>query len=155
MRAARAVLAAVFLAAGPACADPVIGTWTLSVKQSKSDDVCYVTTLEDLGNGKFREAITRLRPGGETIRQDAIFAFDSLDHPSGPTTSTAFTRIDDRRYVMVLKDHGKTVSNVMRTVTDDDNTMLHAENGTRNGRPYRADFVFERRDSSCETANKE
>ncbi len=133
--------------------DPVYGTWTVDVARSQyaaAADICYVTTLEDLGNGKFRLTSTRKRANGEVARQDTVSAFDGGDHPDGSGGTTAFTRIDEHRYVMVLKDHGTPLATVMRTISDDGRTMTDVANGSKDGKPFHETLVFERKDSSCE-----
>ena len=154
---ARAIIAATLLSTGSAlAADPVFGTWTWDAAHShaeSADDTCYVTALEDLGNGKFRETTTRVRSNGEVIRQDTISAFDGGDHPNGLDGTTAFTRIDAQRYVMVYKERGKAFSTAVRTISADGNTMTHVGDGTVKGKAFHDALVFERKDSTCETPN--
>lgn len=158
MRRAHAIIAAALLTTGPAlAADAVFGTWTLDPARSTPQaglaaDVCYVTTLEDVGSGKFRLNTVRIHGDGTTARQDAVFAFDGGDHPNGlgDGLTTAFTRIDEHRYAMVLKDHHKAIATVMRTISDDGVTMTSVGNGAMNGKPFHETLVFARKDSTCE-----
>lgn len=158
MRRARAIIAAALLATGPAvAADPVFGTWTLDPARSSPQaglaaDVCYVTMLEDVGGGKFRVNTQRIHGDGTTARQDAVFAFDGGDHPNGlgDGLTTAFTRIDEHRYAMVLKDHRKAIATVMRTIAADGTSMTQIGDGAINGKPFHEALVFVRKDSTCE-----
>ncbi len=163
MRRAHAILAAALLTTGPAlAADAVFGTWTLDPARSSppagmAADVCYVTTLEDVGNGKFRVTTMRVHGDGTTARQDAVFAFDGGDHPNGlgDGLTTAFTRIDDYRYAMVLKDHRKAIATVMRTISADGSAMTQIGDGAINGKPFHEALVFARKYSTCEAPKQQ
>lgn len=152
-RAAAGLAAFVLLTASAAAADPVFGTWTLDTARSKgSPFVCYVTTLEDLGNGRFREIASGVRPDGTGLTHDAVMAFDGGDHPNGlgNNNTTAFTRIDDQRYMRVFKREHKTYAIEMRTIAPDGNTMTATGDGTIEGKPFHAEMVFVRRQSVCQ-----
>lgn len=151
-RLAAGVAALVLLTPGAAAADMVFGTWTLDVARSKGFTfTCYVTTLDDLGNGKFRETVSGVRRDGTTLDQSSIMAFDGGDHLNGfaPGLTTAFTRIDDQRVMMVFKNKHKAYAMVMRTVSADGKTMTDIGDGTIVGKPFHTELVFERRKSTC------
>lgn len=152
-RAAAGLIAMVLLTVPASAADPVFGSWTLDTTRSKGQTFsCYVTTLDDLGNGKFRETATGLHRDGGTFHQDAIMAFDGGDHPNGfgEGLTTSYTRIDDQRYMMVFKDHHKTYAMVMRTVSPDGKSMLDTGDGSIKGKPYHTELLFARRKGECE-----
>jgi hypothetical protein len=155
MAALRSIALALLALTVPAAADPLFGTWTLvSQANSAAADRCYVTSLEDLGNGKFHETSTRVRFSGEVVKQDTISAFDGADHPSGlgAGITAAFDRIDQNRYVILVKKDGVNFTTVMRTVSDDGNSMTQVANGSVNGKPFSETLVFARKDSTCDTA---
>lgn len=139
-----------------AAADPVFGTWTWIPDGDAAavPDKCYVTSLEDLGNGKFRETSTRVRTNGAVVKQDTVSAFDGFDHPSGlgDGMTAAFNRIDANRYAITLKKSGKSLATVMRTVSADGNAMTQVVNGSVDGKPFSEIQVFARKNSTCEAA---
>lgn len=151
-RAFAAALVALTLPA--AATDPVFGTWTWvpDGDAGSATDKCYVTSMEDLGNGKFRETSTRVRANGKVVKQDTVSAFDGFDHPSGLGNgmTAAFNRIDQNRYAITLKKDGKSLATVMRTVSADGNGMTQVVNGTADGKPFSEIQVFARKDGSCE-----
>lgn len=151
-RAAAGLISFALLMVPAAAADPVFGTWTLDVARSKGAVfTCYVTSLEDLGNGKFRETTSGLASDGSAIRQEAIMAFDGGDHLNGfaEGLTTSFTRIDEQRYMLIYKNRHKVYAMVMRTVSADGKTMIDTGDGTRDGKPFHTELVFTRRKTSC------
>ncbi len=157
MRAGLALAAAIVVMTAPAvAADPIYGTWTWLPQGNAGPDKCYVTSLEDLGNGKFRETSTRVRLNGEVVKQDTVSAFDGFDHPSGMGNgmTAAFNRVDANRYAITLKKAGQSLATVMRTVSPDGNTMTQMVNGTMNGKPFSETQVFVRENSTCDATSK-
>lgn len=157
-RAAAGLISLALLTVPAAAGDPVFGTWTLDVVRSKGTVfTCYVTSLEDLGNGKFRETTSGLANDGSKVSQEAVMAFDGGDHPNGfgAELTTSFTRIDEQRYMLVYKNRHKVYSMVMRTISADGRTMIDTGDGTRGGKPFHTELVFTRRKTSCEPKPKE
>jgi hypothetical protein len=151
-RAAAGLIAFFLLTASAQAADPVFGTWTLDLSRSKGNTfTCYVTTLDDLGNGKFREIAKGIGIRGKVLNKDTVMAFDGGDHPNGfgEGLTTAFTRVDDQRYMMVFKNRRTTYAMVMRTVSADGKTMIDTGDGTIRGKPFHTELVFTRLESDC------
>jgi hypothetical protein len=150
--------AAVALTGAGSAGDAGFGDWRLDPARTAGSSAqtytCYVERLDDLGNGKFRETSTRVRADGSVIRQETVSAFDGGDRANGlgDGQTTAFTRIDDRRYAMVFKDHGKGLGTAMRTISGDGGTMTHVGNGTLKGKPFRETLVFAHEEADCEAA---
>jgi hypothetical protein len=139
------------LAAPAVAADAVFGSFTLDPARSSGGEVCAVTSLEDLGGGKFHLTETRVTAAGKVERRNGVFAFDGGEHPVALADGIgrlSFLRIDEHRYVVVSL--GSRHATAMRTLTDDGAIMTETEDGVDDDEAFHALRVWVRGSGSCE-----
>jgi hypothetical protein len=138
-------------AAGSQPAEPLAGTWTLNVAQSKfagPPPKGQTTRLEPVDGG-LREIVERVNADGSTTKWDVTVKYDGRDYPvtGDPARDTvSFRRANDGAVEVVNKKGGAVVSRMRIVVAPDGRTRTNTVVATdASGRTTESVMFFDRR----------
>jgi hypothetical protein len=126
--AASAVVFVLSLATAAMAADPFVGTWKLNVaKSSKTANPSQsdISKIEAIENG-IKTTRDVVNADGKASHSESFYGFDGKDYPypstSRPGAVAACTRIDDSRFICVIKTDGKETARLFDVISSDGRT---------------------------------
>jgi hypothetical protein len=109
-------------------ADPFVGTWKANIAKSSratnpsQSDIAKIEAIEN-GIKTTRDVVN---VDGKVSHSESVYKFDGKDYPyastSRPGAVAACTRIDDSRFICVIKADGKEIARLFDVISSDGKT---------------------------------